>query len=439
MEVDAIEIFKLYGSILVDNAKANESISKTEQKAGGLASKLGGGIKTAAKWGGAVVGAAGLVGGAMMGAANKVASTADEIDKASRRAGTSSENWQKLNYAFGQSGIESSKLEQTMIRNQKSLNDAAEGGKTATLAYEKLGVSIKDADGNLRASDDVYRDVLNNLADLEDKNLRNSIANDIFGKSYGDLAPILDGGSDGIKALTDRAEDLGLVMSQDAVDAGVKFGDTLDDVKQAGGKMFVSIAGELLPVLQKFLDWILAHMPEIREVAGKIFEAVRSAVQRAKEIFEAVQPVLKVLWDFIVFSFPTISAIVSTVFDAVVATIETVVTVFEKVTGAVKKAYEWLTSWNDKEPKPKTLEVEEKRTTRGKKDGTLASGLAYVPYDGYMAELHKGERVLSRGEVATAGMGNITINVSGNYIKDDYDSRRIADTVKDALRKELRR
>lgn len=437
--MDNIEIFKLFGSILINNDKANESIQKTEQKAGGLASKLGGGIATAAKWGSAVGVAAGAVGGAMMYAANKAAGAADEVDKSSRRAGTSAENWQKLNYAFGQSGIESSKLEQTMIRNQKSLNDAAEGGKTATEAYSKLGVSIKDADGNLRKSDDVYRDVLNNLADLEDKNLRNSIANDIFGKSYGDLAPILDSGSDGIEALTSRADELGLVMSQEAVDAGVKFGDTLDDVKQAGGRMFVSIAGELLPVLQKFLDWIIAHMPEIREVTGKVFEVIRQAVQKAKEIFEAIQPVLQIIWDFIVFSFPTISKVVSTVFDAVVDTINDVVDVFTTVTGVIKKAYEWLTSWNDKDAESKTLEVEEKGTGRGK-DGTYASGLAFVPHDGYIAELHKGERVLNRGEVANQNnQPVINITVTGNNISSDYDVDRIGDKLASKIMQENRR
>lgn len=32
---------------------------------------------------------------------------------------------------------------------------------------------------------------------------------------------------------------------------------------------------------------------------------------------------------------------------------------------------------------------------RGSRDGTHASGLSYVPFDGYLAELHKGERVLT--------------------------------------------
>lgn len=62
-----MELFKLFGTIFIDNDDANKSISKTEEKAEGLSSKLGSGMKTAAKWG------AGLAAGAATAAAGAVA------------------------------------------------------------------------------------------------------------------------------------------------------------------------------------------------------------------------------------------------------------------------------------------------------------------------------------------------------------------------------
>ena len=50
----AIEIFKLFGSIFVNNDEANKSIAKTDQKASSVASTLGNGVKKAAKWGAAI-------------------------------------------------------------------------------------------------------------------------------------------------------------------------------------------------------------------------------------------------------------------------------------------------------------------------------------------------------------------------------------------------
>lgn len=59
----AVEIFKLFGSIFVNNDEANKSIAETEKKGKGVAATLGNGIKTAGKWGAAMVrGAAAGVG-----------------------------------------------------------------------------------------------------------------------------------------------------------------------------------------------------------------------------------------------------------------------------------------------------------------------------------------------------------------------------------------
>ena len=60
-----MEIFRLFGSILIDNAEADKSISKTSDKAEGLGKKFGSGIATAAKWGTAIVGGATLAAGAI--------------------------------------------------------------------------------------------------------------------------------------------------------------------------------------------------------------------------------------------------------------------------------------------------------------------------------------------------------------------------------------
>ena len=62
---------------------------------------------------------------------------------------------------------------------------------------------------------------------------------------------------------------------------------------------------------------------------------------------------------------------------------------------------------------------------RGRVDGSHAGGLSYVPYDGYIAELHKGERVLTAMEARayraqqitnsnSFTMGNIVVNYGGS-------------------------
>lgn len=74
-------------------------------------------------------------------------------------------------------------------------------------------------------------------------------------------------------------------------------------------------------------------------------------------------------------------------------------------------------------------------------NGSHADGLAYVPFDGYVAELHKGERVLTAKEAKAYNSGqgggtNISIVINGaNY----SDERSLADAVSRALQNALDR
>lgn len=475
-----MEIFKLFGSIFVDNEKANQSISATDKGAQGLAGSLGKGIGVAAKWGAAFLAAGAAIGGVMMAAAGRIAETTDVIDKSSRRAGTSAENWQKLNYAFGQSGISSEALEKTMVKNQKALNEAALGSGKAAKAYEAMGVSIKNADGSLRDADDVYSDTLNSLADIEDMNKRNALANDIFGKSYSQLAPILDEGSKGIEALTSRAEQLGIVLSQETVDAGVVFGDTLDDVKQVGAALFNMIAAEVLPVLQKFLDFLIASAPKVQEalsvvaefvgeglaqiaafweensakiteIATYLWETLSVIVQAGMDIlkgiidivmglisgdweqvwtgfksvmegaFELMNAALRLAIDFLVSILKGAAALFFSAGKALFQSIwDGMKSIWDKIASWVTEKIEWI-----KEKlaffKKAQAQMSGSGAAGGGSGGSFANGLAYVPFDGYMAQLHKGERVLTADEAKEADSGvsekskstvmNLTVNV----------------------------
>ena len=474
-----MEIFKLFGTIFVDSAAAQDSISKTSGKAEGLGTKLKKGITTAGTWAAGLGAAAAAVGTAMVGAASKVAGTADEIDKASRRAGTSAENYQRLNYAMGQSGISSEKFEKSMVKNQQALNKAAEGTAAYADAYEKLGVSIYDANGNLREADSVYEETLKKLADMEDLNQRNAIANQLFGKSYADLAPILDAGSAGIDALTSRAEQLGLVLGQDVVDAGVLFGDTMDDAKQMGGAFFNVIAAELLPILQVFLDFIIDHAPEIQTTIKKTAEGVKTVIKNIKAFWEEhgelITAITSAIFEGICIIVETAMELLRDAIDAACSLIEgdwdefwnSIVRIVKNIgsllfsagKGALNMLWDGMRSvWNSISSwvSDKVSWLAEKlmfwRSAKEEMadgsgttpDGSHAAGLPYVPYDGYIAELHKGETVLSANSSKTmvedivnglaplmsggaVAAGPITINLV-------VDKKILAQTIFDPLR-----
>ena len=62
-----------------------------------------------------------------------------------------------------------------------------------------------------------------------------------------------------------------------------------------------------------------------------------------------------------------------------------------------------------------------------------AGGLSYVPYDGYNARLHHGERVLTSAEnkAYSSGRGGVTVTVTGNsfHVREEADIDKIIDKL----------
>ena len=268
------EIFRLFGSIFVDNEEANKSISKTEEKAQSLGSRLGEGVKTAAKWGAGLAAAGATAVTGMIALANKTAESADEIDKMAERTGIGRERLQELRYAAGQSDVEFSVLEKAVKKMSETSVLAADGSKKASEAFDMLGISLHNTDGTLKSTNQLFEESMNALADMEEGVQRNYIGNQIFGRGFTEMLPLLNAGSDGIQELSDRAHELGLVMSEEAVIANVKFGDTMADIKDSFGAVFMHITNQFLPILQVFIDFILDNMPQIQAVFTVVFNTI---------------------------------------------------------------------------------------------------------------------------------------------------------------------
>lgn len=445
-----IELFKLFGRILIDNDEANKSLAKTDEHATGVGSKLGSIIGTAGKMGVAVVGAAGAAVTAVAGLAMTTADAAGGIYDSSLRVGVSAEEFQKYAYAAKLSGMETETLELAMVKAQKSFADATTGSKTASEAFNKLGIDVGKT-----ASDEAFDLVVKRLADMKDETQRNALANDIFGKSYAELSPLLAEGSAGIQSLKNEAVNLGAVMSNDAVKAGSDFGDQLDSLNMSITGVFNQIGTALLPIVQELLSWVMDNMPTIKEVFGTVFGVISTVVQKVYTIFkenilpvlkqlwewiepnipaikeafsntfeviwgvvkrvydifnENVLPILKMLWEWAQPTLPYISAAFKLAFDIIFGAVDAVLTVFEKVTGAIKTAMEWLNSWNKTPAETKTVTTVQKTeyvnvsaitSSVGNASGTTSAtaGWAWVGERGpELVNFGGGERVYSNAD-----------------------------------------
>lgn len=321
-----MEIFRLFGSILVDSSEADKSIQKTGDNAKSLASKLGSGLATVGKVAGgiatATAGAASAAGAAIKSAVDDTTAYADEIDKASLRSGLGAENLQKLKYAAEQSGASLSNIEATAKKFNQQLAEISEGsraGETAAEAFDKLGISIYDAEGKMRGTDELYNEVLTALADMPDSAERTAIAIDLMGKGFTDLKPLMDAGSDGIDDLMQNAEELGIVMGGEDVKAGVKLGDTIADIKSAFSGMVRTIGTSVVPIVQKFADKLIKLLPTIQKFVEKLLPPIENLSEAVIDIFEQlIDELLPPVLDLIDALLPPITEMIDALLPVIV-------------------------------------------------------------------------------------------------------------------------
>ena len=261
----AVEIFKLFGSIFVNNDEANKSISKTDSKAKGVAETLGKGIKTAAKWSAAIVGGASAAVGGMMKMATSSASTADHIDKMSQKIGISRKAYQELDFICSQSGTSVDNLGKGM----KSLRSAMSNDKNAEV-FKSLGVAITDANGKMRDSESVMWDAMSALQGVANADEKAALAQKLFGKSGQELMPLLNGQAGSIDEMKKKAHEMGLVMSDELVDSGVGLTDSLDKLKRGFSAIITKIGGAFMPIFQKVTDKLQGALPFIQNAITKL-------------------------------------------------------------------------------------------------------------------------------------------------------------------------
>lgn len=281
----SLDLGALKIKIELDNKEANKGLKDTQTAVEEVDKKGSNRLKNfgkAAAASFAAVGTAAIATGKKLWeVANNTASYADSIDKASQRVGMSKEAYQEWQYILGQNGIEVASLETAM----KSFGNVMDGSSQAgTQALEKLGISIEGL-----SQEDAWEATVKALQGVEDETERLSLATDLYGaRAAQSMMPMLNQTIEGTEQLRQRAHDLGIVLSDDAVNAGVVFGDTLSDLQQAIGAVWNIIGSALLPVLTEMIDIVIAQIPTISSLVGSLTPAIT-------EMFESLVPTIEQL------------------------------------------------------------------------------------------------------------------------------------------------
>jgi len=145
---------------------------------------------------------------------------AEQIQKASRITGLSTEEVQKFGYAAKMSGVSFDEFVQSIANGNKTMGKMSLEGGVNIVAMRRLGISIEGVRNHSIQS----TDVLMKMADAYKKHAETSemaaLGNQLFGDSFKNMIPLLRQGSEGIKAMKDQAPVVSGISVSAAADAG---------------------------------------------------------------------------------------------------------------------------------------------------------------------------------------------------------------------------
>ncbi|TCT23395.1 phage-related protein [Melghiribacillus thermohalophilus] len=253
-----MEIFKLFGRILVDDKEAQKSLSKTDKNAKSLGKRFGGMLKTAAKWGAGLAAAAGTAGVALFGLANKATQTADAIAKGAERVGVSTDFYQEMDFWASQNGLSHEKMEKAVGRFNQRLGQAVNGNEKYASALQQVGVDLDAVRNGQLSTEEAYAQTIQRLSEMENEQDKVNLATEIFGTRMArDMLPALNEGSLSIEEAREKAQELGLVLAEDQLYAAEAFQDSWDRIKRSLGTVATQIGLSLMPIFQSMMDFIL--------------------------------------------------------------------------------------------------------------------------------------------------------------------------------------
>ena len=184
---------------------------------------------------------------------------------------------------------------------------------------------------------------------------------------------------------------------------------------------FIEIVTKIFDTFKSVVETIVKT---IGDIVQKVIDFVKQVIQKALEV---IQNLWEKITNFVEETFTKITDKLKSLFEALWEWIKDLPgkfieigkNIINKIWEGMKEAWnnfwEWLTdkfSWIE-DLLGRINDIKEKvKNTAKKVTGSHANGLDYVPYDGYVAELHKGERVLTRSE-------NESYNSGRNYSTGD--------------------
>ena len=276
-------------------------------------------LKTAA-----LVGSFAGVVAAIVGVEKKLASltteagaSAKELRTLSEVTGQSTEELQEFNYMSKFLGVSTDQLSDGLKEITNKMQEARDGSADAADAFNRLGIRVTDSRGELRDASEVFYEVIDALGEMRNKTERDATAMDLLSESARNFNPLINRGSEVLKAYAEEAHNTGYVLSDETLKALTQVDDAYQHMLLSQEASKNQLAEEFAPYLTEFyqnLESIITDLADAATDSG-IIDLLGSLLDLAS----ALSPVLSGLADAassLKPIFETLASAISAVADA---------------------------------------------------------------------------------------------------------------------------
>lgn len=258
-------------------------IAETNKKIGSAAGKVAGATA------GVSAGAGGLLAG-LVGSGLNAAKTADDLATLSKQTGFTTQELQKMQYASDLVDVSVSDMTGALAKMKKQM-----GSDSGAEKFAELGISVRDAEGNLRDANTVFYETLLQLSKIDNETQKDTVAMEIFGKGADSLAGIIDDGGLALRNYGHEAEQLGIIMDDETVDSLVSANDEIDKLKNQAMGEFLSVGAKALEALAPILSEIIDKLSGVFEWISSLTSEDLGLIMTILGIVAAISPIAGII------------------------------------------------------------------------------------------------------------------------------------------------
>jgi len=214
--------------------------------------------------------------------AEKYAQMGEDVSRATKILGMSSDEFQKFAFAVKMTGGSADTAVQSMTRFEKNIGDAARGAGEAAPYFKNIGISLADLKNS--SPDQIMMKVADAFHNSADGVEKTNIALAIGGRGFAQMIPVLDQGSQGLEHFNELLKETGDELTGRQVEAFEQSDEKLKLMSSAFEGVGITMFDAFRPAIDSVVDGVTS-----------LIEGFNDSLKPGGDLREVLQGIILVL------------------------------------------------------------------------------------------------------------------------------------------------